>query len=134
MEQVEHVEGIEHELNAPRRDSVLLWTSVLTGPSMWSIGLLVKYLMVHWACESGHQSALLIPAIVTFIGAISSAALGNRMLKEIDTAFEKPAVDVYPSVGRRRFMAISGIVLSLISALGILAQAIPPFVIGACDG
>jgi hypothetical protein len=127
------MEGRENELNAPRRDSVLLWTSIVAGPVIWALHMQMRYSMVQWACDTGREAMLMIPAVVAMLLVIASAVLAWRMLRQIDATFTTEELNTWPQLDRRRFMAICGVGISLMSLLLIIAQTIPGFIVGACD-
>jgi hypothetical protein len=107
-----------------------LWTGILAGPIAWACDLLASYALVKWICTSQRLSALhlisLLALVVVGIGALvawRTLRLASRPLSH-EGALSRQ---------RARFMATLGLASSALFALTIVAGAIPPFMIDACQ-
>lgn len=112
------------------RENLQLWIGVLGSAVVWAIQLQTSYAMVPWACSSGHRwmlpavsvGFLLVAAVPGVIAwSLWRKTAGPRRL-ERESRFE----------GRRRFMAMLGIMDSAVFFLLILAQGLPVFFIHPC--
>ena len=108
-----------------RPSSVALWTGVLAGPFAWGVTLQTKYALVHYACT--HDAHWLLWAVT--IAALLVTAFGALQAWR----GMKLATGDEASSARAKFMGISGLMLSAIFALTIIAAAIPDLVFRACD-
>jgi hypothetical protein len=106
------------------------WTIVLAGPVVWLASLELEYLLVPWACRRGGRLALAVIALVAAAGVLATARLAWSSWR---LAGGGDATADAPPGGRDRFMALSGIGMSLFSALVILASAIPILALGPCE-
>jgi len=105
-----------------RRSSVALWFGNLSGPIALVIDFQLRYALVPYACEAGHRWMLTAISIPLAVVALLGALVSWRGLHAEDG-----------DVMRIRFMAMSGIALSLLFALSIAALAIPDFYFRPCD-
>jgi hypothetical protein len=112
------------------RENFQLWVGVLGSAIVWAVQLQTSYAMVPWACSSGHRWMLPAVSIVFLFAAAVPALLAWRVWKktsgprrlERESRFE----------GRRRFMAMLGMMDSAVFFLLILAQGLPVFFIHPC--
>jgi hypothetical protein len=103
----------------------------ITAPLAWLVFLQAEYALVPWACHHGarHHPVLLAIAAATFLIASGSALLGWR---EWRLAGRRPA-DEPPPAGRAAFMALTGIGISLLFMLLILASSAGFAIFTSCD-
>jgi hypothetical protein len=106
------------------------WIGVLGGPIVWLIFLQVNYMLAPSACLSQNKTMLGIVTIVALFGTIGSAFAAWRAWHQAGATSH---TEEGGSIGRSRFMALSGIGLSALFALVVLASAIPIIFLGACD-
>ena len=105
-----------------RRSSVALWFSIFAGPVALIINFQLRYGLLPYACETGRRWMLTAISIPLLLVALTGALAGWRGLGAHDG-----------DAMRIRFMALSGLALSLIFALTIVAMAIPDFYFHPCD-
>ena len=105
-----------------RQSSVALWFGNLSGPIALIVNFQLRYALVPYACESGQHWMLTAISIPLFVVALFGAFVSWRGLRADDG-----------DVMRIRFMALSGIALSLLFALSIVAMAIPDFYFHPCE-
>jgi hypothetical protein len=121
------------------RRSLLLWFAVLAGPTAWATQLIVNYsLEEFFACSPGvttegeilgiHVSVLAlvvtgILALIAFAAGVVSVAFyrRTRSLGGDDTS------------ERTRWMAIVGVMNSVLYFLIMLASFAPPLILGVCE-
>jgi hypothetical protein len=114
------------------RHNVALWSSVLVGPIAWFAQFMLVYALAPWACSSGqrwsmHATILVFLAITLGVGWLALRLWrggGGAWIADQD---EGP-------VARTRFLALLGVMNSLLFALLILAQWIPTIAFDPCQG
>lgn len=107
-----------------------LWAGVLAGPLAMLIQLQVNYALVLWACGAGREWALHLTALLALVVTVAGGSLSWRNRRRMGAGWEDEGAGVIP---RSRFMAVVGVLASVLFALVIVAQWIPIFVYGPCD-
>jgi hypothetical protein len=107
---------------AVRSSSVTLWSGILAGPIAWAVDLQLRYALVPWACARGRMGTLTLISAVLLLVALTGAALSWLGLRSRDG-----------DAIRIRFMALSGLALSLTFAVTIIAMTIPDFFLRPCE-
>lgn len=107
-----------------------LWTGILAGPVVWLISFELNFLLAPWACVFEDKLPLYIISIVALIISAASGSLAWREWKALGI---NPGDEDATGIPRARVMAVSGVLLSAMFFLVILAQAIPEIVLGACQ-
>ena len=97
---------------------------------IWLIFLQANYMLAPSACLSQSKTMLAIVTGVAFFGALVPAFAAWRAWHQAGATAHTEDGD---AVGRSRFMALSGIGLSALFALVVLASALPILFLGACD-
>jgi hypothetical protein len=134
-----------------RPSSLALWSGILCGPVAFAINLQLRYALVPWACASGSRWVVTLIAVPLVLVCVAGALLARTGLmidlegrtpssaQPRESAASPPRADggVRPSGNviemRARFMAYSGLMLSAIFAISILASMIPDFFLAPCD-
>jgi hypothetical protein len=106
------------------------WSGVLGGPIVWLIFLQVNYMLTPSAYLSQNKTMLAIVTVIALFGTMASAFAAWRAWQRSGATSLTEEGD---AIGRSRFMALSGIGLSALFALVVLASAIPIIFLGACD-
>ena len=104
---------------AEKRNDALLWTSLLLGPFAMGINTIVGYTVVHWTTDTAHKTFSFLVSAIDFalcVCAFFIAASLNRQYRDVDEA--------EPIDGRRCFMAKLSMLMSLLSALLVIAGTI----------
>lgn len=104
----------------PRRD-LLLWLGMLAGPVAWALQLQATYSLAPTACTVESKLFLHLVSLGCLLLALGGAALARHLGKGACAE------------SRERFMAVSGVVLSLGFALVIVALEVPNWVLRVCD-
>jgi hypothetical protein len=107
-----------------------LWAGVLAGPLAMLVQLQVNYALVLWACGAGREWALHLTALLALVVTSAGGWLSWRNRRRTGAGWEDEGAGVIP---RSRFMAVVGVLASVLFALVIVAQWIPIFVYGPCD-
>jgi len=118
-----------HEQALPRT-AALSW-GLLAGVLAWKLQLMVNYALIPYACWRDASILIHAASLLTFLTALTGAVVAWRSWQRTGTELQ---LELHGVRGRARFMAVSGIVLSLYFALLILGQWLPNLIIGACDG
>jgi hypothetical protein len=106
------------------------WVGVLGGPLAWFASQQVSYMLVLWACHGGpviaiHLANLVALAIVALAGAFS--------WREWRRAGPHVSDERAPPEGRQRFLGMTGLTLSGLFGLVIIAQTTGAFFFGPCE-
>jgi hypothetical protein len=125
--------GAETDVTAADRrwlSPLPLWTGILAGPMAWALDLTTSYAVVKPVCHTHSDGMLHLIALGCLAMVMGGAAISWF-------AFQRTAGDLPTDGGqprqRARFMAVLGMTSSALFAVQILAGAIPPWVIDACQ-
>jgi hypothetical protein len=108
----------------------LQWIGVLGGPLVWFAYLQINYMLVPSACLASDKKVLGIVTVVALLGALGAVVSAWRAWHEAGATAE---TEEGGPIGRSRFMALSGLGLSTLFVLVLLASAVPIVFLGACD-
>lgn len=108
----------------------VLWTGILTGPVVWLVSFEINYALAPWACVTEQKAALYFVSLLALIVSAASGILAWREWKQLGGEWPGEGGGAIP---RSRIMALSGMVLSAMFCLVIIAQAVPELMLGACD-
>jgi hypothetical protein len=106
-----------------------LWFAVLAGPVAVALNMLIGYALVKWACAGGRTYVLTSVAVVTLALALSGTWVGWTCRAQIGDANEHGG----RIVDRSYFVALVAIGLSALTALLVVMQAYPHFVLSPCE-
>lgn len=120
--------GAHHDVNRPR-GIVLLWVGLLAAPLAWALHLQVSYMLGALACADNPAWAFhLATAIALFVAAVGGG-IAWWSWGRVGRTWPRGEGD---AIGRSRFMALSGFILSLGFCLAIVMQAVANFILYAC--
>jgi hypothetical protein len=106
-----------------------LWAGVLVAPVAWALHLLIAYALSNTACATPGTWVL---AAVTG-GAFAASLGGGYVAWRMRSSLPHEPEEASDSLGRARFMANGGLILSALFAGAIAAQAIPLALLRPCE-
>jgi small-conductance mechanosensitive channel len=111
-------------------DGISLWAGLFTAPAVSLLNLVVAYTLVQLACrdadETGVHLALGIALLITAAGTIAAWWSWRRH------GGGWPGEEA-GAIARRRFMAMCGMLMSVLFLLMIVAQWISIFILSPCQ-
>ena len=110
--------------------NVALWIGFLGGPIIWLFSFGARFALAPWACTFDNKWALYGVAIAGLLLCAGCAFLSFREWRALGENEPTPDAGAVP---RSNFLAILGIVISCGCGMIVIAQAIPEFVLGACQ-
>jgi hypothetical protein len=120
--------GSESQIEASSAGQNLkLWVGVLGSAIVWFIGLQINYPLGLWACATKNHWILYVASALLLLLAAAPGWVAWRQV-QIEGSGERESA----GAGRRRFMAVLGLLLSGLFLLLIAAQAVPTFFIDPC--
>jgi hypothetical protein len=112
------------------REIAALWTGLLLPPAAFLLNLEVAYALVPVACSSGAT----LPVHLVHLGCLILALVGGvfawRCWRATGSTWSG---EEGGRLGRSRFMAGLGLLVSALFALVIVAQWIPSFLLSPCQ-
>lgn len=112
-----------------RTGLVMLWGGVLLAPIAWVLHQQSCYLLVYWACESRQMFVFHLITLVLLLLAGGGTYLAWRCWHGSGPEWADEGGSV---ADRSRFMALSGLLMSGLFTLVILAQWIPTLMVDPC--
>lgn len=111
------------------RGIAVLWFGLLAGPAAWFLHLNISYSLVRFICFHGHGWLLHLTTGAALVLAAAGAWVAWRSWNLIGA----PEVTNGPgTLGRTRFMALGGLMLSGFFLTIILLAWIPDFLLHPC--
>jgi hypothetical protein len=105
-----------------------IWFGFLGGVLAWIAHLFVAYAAVPLACETGLEIVLYATVVVTVLVALAATLVAWRGWSRTR---EDPNGDII--MQRTKFLTLSGLLMSGLFLLVIIAQSSPIFLNGPCD-
>ena len=112
------------------RGVLWLWAGLLTAPLSFLLHLQVNYMLVTQLCQSEHKIVL---HLVTLAFLLVAAGGGFIAWRNWESAGRKWPAEAGSVTERSRFMAVVGLLISLIIVLALIAQLIPQFIYDPCQ-
>lgn len=111
------------------RQNMLLWIAVLGSAVVWFLQLQTSYSLVLYACAAGAMWSIHAASVLFLVLAAVPGWIGwQQWSAESARDGERESA----GGGRRRFMALLGLMLTALFVLLIIAQAIPSFFFDPC--
>jgi len=109
-----------------------LWSGILAGPIAWAFDLGVSYALANtnWICNTQRKDVLFWVMLVSIAIVAAGAVVSWNALRR--TTKDEPTDGGAPRQ-RARFMALLGLASSALFAVTIVASAIPPWILDACQ-
>lgn len=118
--------------------SWLLWFGALGAPAAWSVQLLLNYSLEEWfacspsATRTGEVVGLQVPtAALLTSGALMLVAIAAGLVSV--SCYRKIGDDSGEVTSRARWMALAGIMNSVLYLIVILASFGPPLLLDVCE-
>lgn len=129
--------GTRDDAGTPALPTLLF--ALLGGATAWSFHLLASYTLLAYACSSGWSGArpaLVAIALVALAVTAWSGVVARRRWR-VARAIDRPEDDAWDArmgerTARVSFLMVTGLVLSLIFALGIVYEGIAVFLAPLC--
>jgi hypothetical protein len=125
-----------HSIEPNERPRLARWPGLLTltlGVVAGPIAVLVNEELIYvtnmWACGTGRQLAMHVVPLICVLVALGAGGLAWADWVRTGRGIEDEAATID---ARSRFLALTGMAVSALSALLILAQWLAIFVFGAC--
>jgi hypothetical protein len=121
------------------RGSWLLWFAVLTGPVAWALHLTINYSLEEWfACSPGTQTrgeilGFGVHAVALIVNAILLGATIAAGLVAISCWRKVRADRDEGDITRAGWMALAGIMNSVLYLIIIAFGFAPPLILGVCE-
>ncbi len=120
--------GVTQPTVPEQRADALLWIAMLLGPLAMGINTIVGYTVAHWVCDVSHKRSDILVSAVDLLLCLIACWLAIHFRRHFAGADEN-----VPGNGRRYFMANLALMLSVISALLVIAGTIALFTLHPCD-
>jgi uncharacterized membrane protein YhdT len=128
------------KVRAKALEPLLLWIGMIVPPTAWMIQLFALYMLEDFiACTPGSQTpgAILgfgvrsVAMFITIILALATAAAGALAF----SMWRRMGTEEYEGTGtgRPRWMALAGIMSSLLFLAIIVIKVAPPLMLGVCQ-
>jgi hypothetical protein len=115
---------------ASPRGIAVVWAGILAGPIAWLLDLGVSYALVQWVCGGGSHVVLHLISL----GSLAIVAVGGGLSwLALQRASTGDGTDRSQSDEPVRFMAALGLVMCALFATLVIAEAIPRWVLDACQ-
>ncbi|HZP58407.1 MAG TPA: hypothetical protein VFC53_12775 [Dehalococcoidia bacterium] len=111
---------------------LVLGAGLLAAPMVWSLHLLVSYLLVSSTCGLGTRGVRTEIAVITLVALAAIAAAGLASLAAWRRRDYEGWPREYPDEGRPGFMAHWGVFISAMFFVATLFTAAPVFVLTNC--
>jgi len=121
-------EPAEGEFNQPG-GIFALWAGFLIAPLAFLLNLQTSYMLVPFACSTGQVFWLHVASAGALVLALFGASIALRNWQRTGRGWQSEGGS---AAARSRFMAITGLLMSGLFSLIILAQWIADFIIDPC--
>jgi hypothetical protein len=111
------------------RQNLALWIAVLGSAVVWAVQMQTSYSLVTWTCSIQRNWPLHVASLFFLILAALPGFIAWREWRA-NAGSERERESA--GAGRRRFMAMLGLMLTAIFVILIVAQAIPSFFFDPC--
>jgi hypothetical protein len=121
---------LEHTPAAPaeKRDDLLLWTGLLLSPLAMGMNTIVGFTVAHWTCDTNQKKFSFLVSAIDLALSICAFFISFSLHRQYQDANDEVPID-----GRRVFMAKLAMLLSMLSALLVIAGTLAVLTIHPCD-
>ena len=113
------------------RELAAIWTGVLGAPMIFIVHLQVGYMLVPVDCDLGTR---LLAHVASAVGILLAAGAGLLALRTWRRRGDEWPDASASLVSRDRFLGVVGCLLAVLTIATLVAQWIPVFFIGPCQG
>jgi len=106
-----------------------LWFGVLAGPLAWLLHLGLSYPLVPLSCATEWGAVFHLISLVTALAAVAAATVAWQSWQQLRAEGPEGTVQY----GRQGFMALAGLLKSILFLAVILAQWLPVLFISPCN-
>jgi len=114
---------------------VLLMFGVGTGPIAWTLHLVISYVLVPFSCDVQTNLPLNLTTVLTSVPTLAAAVVSFRLWRRSGVGMESEAGSE-TGVGvvqlRRGFLALVGLLLSVMFLILIIAEGLGPIFLSPC--
>ena len=107
-----------------------MWIALLASPIIWLMSFEARFALAPWACTFQNKWALHGVAVAAVLLCLACAFISFRAWRSVGAHEPTPDPGAVP---RTNFLAILGIVTGCGTAMIVIAQSIPDFMLGACQ-
>lgn len=109
-----------------------IWVGLIAPAVIFLAHLVVSYALVPWVCAHGPEAdmALHLSTAIAFLLGLGAGALAWRNWRRAGRGWPDDEGGVIP---RSRFLALLGLLTSIMLLATIVAQGIPVFILSACQ-
>jgi len=118
-----------HELSTSRA-ILALWAAFLAAPVAWLLQMQLNYALVPWACAHHASVAFVLVALLALAVAAGGGLSAWRTWRRVGA---EESTEAGGSVGRTRFLALTGVMTSAMFSLVILAQGLAAVFLSPCQ-
>ena len=104
---------------AEKRSDAWLWTGLLLGPLAMGFNTIVGFIVAHWTNGTAQKKFSFLVSAIDFVLCLCAFLISLTMYRQFEDAN-----DMAPIEGRRYFMAKLAMLLSVLSALLVIAGTI----------
>ena len=133
-----HAERVDRLPVAGRR----LWAGLLLAPAAWLVAEIAGYYMASRGCELGRPGlplegfaaprvAHVVLVVLMLVASLTGLALAAGSWRALSGG--RGDADAPPELGRARFMALAGVLVSVLFTGGLVLFGISAFVVNACS-
>ena len=119
-----------HETVRMGEASWKLWWTMFAGPLAWSLDHGLSYVLAQHACSTGHHYVLHLISVICLLLALGGFVTG---VAEYQALPHEATEEGRRPIDRAHFQALFGIVFSVSFAVVVIAEAVPRWILSACD-
>ncbi len=125
--------GSQSESPIVRKTGLLaMWAGWIVGPVAWAAHQNISYMLTHWTCGSGAKWPIYLATVVALAVVVAGGVLSWRA-RQVAVAGQRREANE-KAASRGRFLATVAILISAISAAGIVVETIPVPFLDLCAG
>jgi archaellum biogenesis protein FlaJ (TadC family) len=108
----------------------MLWSGIVLPILAFILQQQASFLLTPFVCHTGNRAVLYVVSVVALLIAAAGGFIARSAFRSVP---ERPPEELDRTSARRRFMALAGMLTSVLFCLVVIAMAIPGFVHRPCD-